>query len=204
MATPKPRSEPPSSPDTKTRILTGARALIIEAGVEALSMRRVAERARVGTMTTYRHFSDKDDLLGHLVVEGFHRFRDHFYRALEGQSPFERLRLCGVHYLGFALAFPKDYELMFMSTAGASARPPDAREQVASAQRFLVDRVRECHGDNPQETALTLWSHCHGLVSLHLGGRYDPDLDFPRFYDNSTRAVLAGLGFTATNAGMTT
>lgn len=198
-ASPSRASSAPASPSsTKARILESARALVLADGLDALSMRRVAERAGVGTMTTYRHFTGKDDLVDHLVLDGFARFRGYFYRALEEATAFARLQACAEHYLRFALDHPKDYELMFMAPRGSAGPSAEGAEQVAAALRFLVDRVRECQatpGPPARETALTLWSHCHGLVSLHLAGRYAAALDFPRFYRRSTSAVLAGLGF---------
>ena len=55
------------SPD---RIVAAAVAILEEEGLEALSMRRLAESLEVWPMAVYRHFQDKDALLDAIVEEG--------------------------------------------------------------------------------------------------------------------------------------
>lgn len=58
----------PSGPLTRERIVAAAIALADEDGLDAVTMRRVAERLRTGAMSLYRHVSDKDALVT-LMVE---------------------------------------------------------------------------------------------------------------------------------------
>lgn len=188
--------------DTRDRILHSARDLLLQEGLAGLSMRRVAERAGVGTMTTYRHFESKQDLLAHVVVEGFRLFQTYFYAALEGTDPADRLWRSAAAYLAFAVDHPQYYRLMFASPV--SLRSLDlgevGRSQVAAALQFLTDRVAECatagvlHTNDPRLTALGLWSQAHGLVSLHLAERYDRTVDFPALYQAAMERTLAGWG----------
>lgn len=177
-------------PSTRERIVASARALYLEEGLGALSMRRVAERAGLGTMTTYRHFENKEALLVEIVLHGFVLFADRFYRALEGETPAERLWLCGEQYLGFALEHPRLYEAMFSLATPVQASKP----KMDAALRFLSDRVRELDAApaDARATALELFSLCHGMVSLHLAGRYAPELDFPTFYRRCLRRAITG------------
>ncbi|MBX2802558.1 MAG: TetR/AcrR family transcriptional regulator [Myxococcales bacterium] len=187
--------------DTRARILHSARDLVLQSGLEGVSMRRIARRAGVGTMTTYRHFQDKQDLLAHVVVEGFRLFQSFFYAALEGADPADRLRRSALSYLAFALEHPQYYRLMFASVPLRSLKLGEVgRRQVGAALQFLTDRVAECatagvlQTDDPRTTALSLWSHAHGLVSLHLSDRYDSDVDFTELYHQSIARTLAGWG----------
>lgn len=177
---------------TRERIVASARSLYLEEGPTALSMRRVAERAGLGTMTTYRHFANKEALVAEIVLHGFALFSEHFYRALEGASPAERLWRCGEQYLVFALAHPRLYEAMFSIDAPVAASKP----KMDAALQFLSDRVRELDAApaDPRATALELFSLCHGVVSLHLAGRYADDLDFPAFYRRTLRRAITGRG----------
>lgn len=54
-------------PLTRARVLAAAVALADAEGIEAVSMRRVAERLDVVPMALYKHVSDKDDLLSGMV-----------------------------------------------------------------------------------------------------------------------------------------
>ena len=49
--------------DLREALLQAAKALIGEAGIENLSLRKLAERAGVSRTAPYHHFSDKNDLL---------------------------------------------------------------------------------------------------------------------------------------------
>jgi AcrR family transcriptional regulator len=56
-------------PLTRERIVAAALDLLDADGLEALTMRRLADRLGVGAMSLYRHVEDRDELLD-LVVEG--------------------------------------------------------------------------------------------------------------------------------------
>ena len=66
------RTQPdPSSashaPLNRERIVRAAVALADEAGLEALSMRKLADRLGAGTMSLYNHVENKDDLLDGMI-----------------------------------------------------------------------------------------------------------------------------------------
>jgi AcrR family transcriptional regulator len=58
---------PTRAPLTRERILRAAIELADEAGVEALSMRRLGRRLGVEAMSLYNHVSDRDDILDGMV-----------------------------------------------------------------------------------------------------------------------------------------
>jgi AcrR family transcriptional regulator len=162
------------SEDIKSRIASAARALYLERGPEAVTMRAVAERVGVTATALYRHFPDKDALVREVVGEGSRLLGSHLFRALEAPTPLDRLRATAFAYLDFALAQPQAYRALFDSAGEDEASPVHA--QRGAIRRFLRDRVREAMvagvlapGD-PDGTALTFWSLLHGLVSLHQAG----------------------------------
>lgn len=57
----------PRAPLSQERILDKAHALVRRDGVEALSIRQLAQRLQVTPMAIYRHFDDKDALLSALL-----------------------------------------------------------------------------------------------------------------------------------------
>jgi AcrR family transcriptional regulator len=90
-----------TAPDTQTpkplradarrnreRIIEAARTVFAERGVEA-QMDDVACEAGVGVGTVYRHFPNKEALLGELVAAKFRTFGDNAERALEVEDPWE-------------------------------------------------------------------------------------------------------------------
>jgi AcrR family transcriptional regulator len=191
--------------DTRSAIVASARTIYLSDGIDALTMRRVAQESGFGTMTAYRHFTNKESLLGEIAYEGFDLFCGYFYRALTGRTPADRLWLCGEHYLRFALANARYYEAMFL--VAGPVKHSDA--QMSAALQFLTDRVSEAHqiprdghqnaGNWNRTMALSLFSQCHGMVTLYLAGRYDPALDFPAFYRTALRTSLVGADLVPTD-----
>lgn len=189
--------------DTKSRLLESARDIYLSEGLNALSMRKVAKHAGVSTMATYRHFENKDELISHVIMEGFRIFQSYFYRALEGNTPAQRLQLSSDSYLAFALENTKYYEVMFMSATHAHqvSQHENVRRLIRAAVQFLYDRIAECvdvgilDGPASRRKVLHLWSHSHGLVSLYLSGNIDSHTPFPVLYRESMAIMLRGMGF---------
>lgn len=185
--------------DTRGRILDAARDLYLEEGRAAVTMRAVAERVGVTATALYRHFHNKDALITEVIDEGFRTFASYLYRALEGPDPGARLRLAGEAYLEFGLEHPEFYRTIFM--AEGRARAPGEEDMQSSATfRFLKDRVAECVDAGvlepapPEDLALTIWAHTHGLVSLFISGALPMDEDeFRSVYGRSLHDLIAGL-----------
>lgn len=184
-------------------IYATARDLYLEQGLSGLTMRRVAARVGLTPTAIYRHFKNKGDLLAKVTEEGFRLFASYLYRALEGETAEERLYLSGRQYLNFALEHPKYYEIVFMfprELRDDDSRTEEERRRNNVTFRFLADRVRECmesgfieRGD-PEEIALTIWAHSHGLVSGYLAGRItSSEEDFRALWKRSHRQLLHGI-----------
>jgi AcrR family transcriptional regulator len=181
---------------TRERLLTEARDLYLEVGIE-LSLREVARRAGVSAPAVYRHFENKDQLLRAVCAEGFQLFASYLMLALEAGGPKERLIATTKQYLHFGLEHPRDYRVLFMGEPSDLEFAPKKGERAPTYQ-FLVDRVREAGltGD-PDETAIVIWAHVHGLVSLRLSGalqRLGSDAKFHRFYDEAVKKLISALG----------
>jgi AcrR family transcriptional regulator len=66
MTTQQSRTERPSRL-TRDRVLEAAMSLADEAGIDAVTMRRLGEELGVGPMALYRHVANKDDLVDAMV-----------------------------------------------------------------------------------------------------------------------------------------
>jgi AcrR family transcriptional regulator len=69
----------------RERILEAAKEVFGEQGADA-QMDDVARRAGVGVGTVYRHFPNKDVLMGELVTEKFRTFTEQAHEALEEED----------------------------------------------------------------------------------------------------------------------
>lgn len=190
--------------EPRERILASARALYLEGGAEAVTMRGVAERVGVTATALYRHFDNKDDLVHELIRQGFETFGAYLYRALAGGTPLERFRRSASAYLDFALEQREIYRTIFMSQVTAEQKSSLAAHDPGcdprATFRFLIDRIRECidsgdlRQDDPEQVAVTVWAHVHGLVSLQIAGAMGVTDDiFREAYHRSVDRLMAGL-----------
>jgi AcrR family transcriptional regulator len=188
---------------TQDRILNAARTLFLDDGADGVTMRAVAARVGVTPMALYRHFRNREALLAAVVEQGHATFLQYLQRALAEPSPAARLVRSGDEYLHFALAHRRDYKVMFM--IAGEPRPKRATRphwRDVATFRFLVDRIRDCtdagllRADDIESTALTVWAHVHGLVSLYLAGKLDLDeSSFRAMYAQSVSQVMRAFGW---------
>lgn len=169
-------SAAPSSHDT---ILDAARDLIADGGIEAMSMRAVAERVGVSATAIYHHFANKQALVDAVVQQAFERFGGYLLTAA-GRHPtgsLERVQALGEAYVRFAVENEAYFRVIF-SIAAPNPRDVDElphgagypilRESIQQAMAAGAMRT----GD-PDLTAHYLWAHVHGVVTLALSCRLE-------------------------------
>ena len=105
--TPTPREE------LRGRIVLEAIDLLTEGGREALTTRAVANKAGVQPPTIYRLFGDKKGLLDAVSQHGFSAYLQEKNIRDFGPSPIEGLRAGWDLHVGFGLANPALYSLMY-------------------------------------------------------------------------------------------
>ena len=171
-----------SAPDDLTRRLVDeAGHLLLEHGIDGLSLRKLAAAVGTSTMSVYTRFGGKQQLLAAMYREGFGRLSAALTDAAElTAEPLQVLAEIGRAYRQAALSSPTLYGLMFgPPTPGFDPSPEDAAAARAT-YRPLVDAVRRCIDEHalagdPDQIALHLWAVVHGMVSLELAGRLPID-----------------------------
>jgi AcrR family transcriptional regulator len=162
-------------------LLAAAKSLIAEAGIEGLSLRKLAERAGVSRTAPYHHFSDKNDLLCAIAAQGFrrrHRAVTQAYEnpALTPREKFEEF-ICG--YIRFAAENPEEYELMFGRSIWKQKKSTQELRDVAypcfQHQLEMIRSWQQCGlicSDNPLRTSQVIWGTVHGIAKLWIDGIY--------------------------------
>lgn len=181
--------------DLREALLQAAKALIAEAGIENLSLRKLAERAGVSRTAPYHHFSDKNDLLCAIAAQGFRRrhaetvvmFED---RALTARQKFEQY-IFG--YVRFAANNPEQYELMFGRSIWKQKKSTQELRDVAypcfQHQVEMVSSWQNCgllSGQSALRTSQVIWGAVHGIAKLFIDGIYT---DAAQIEQVSQRAV---------------
>ncbi|HEX7005014.1 MAG TPA: TetR/AcrR family transcriptional regulator [Trueperaceae bacterium] len=166
--------------ERRRSILDAAATLFLEHGYERFSLRQVAEEIGYSPTTIYLYFSDKDDLLFHVAMDGFGRFGEELQEACDGASePLEKLAAIGEAYVEFGLTNPVHYRLMFMQRGEFLERePPEGYESVIDSFGILTRTVEECleagvieDGDTLAYAAM-IWAAVHGVVALAIATPY--------------------------------
>ena len=196
--------------DTSAELVAAARDVFLESGPAQFSLREVARRVGVSAAAVYRHFEDKEALVFAACTQGFQVFSSYLVRALSESSPRARLLATGEQYRLFGLENPLDYRFIFMSSVDELGLAEKHQERRATSPmlpqdstfRFLVDRITECMTAgvlapaDAEATAVLIWAHVHGLVSLRLSNHLGPlgdDQAFAIFYRASVERLLRSL-----------
>lgn len=179
-------------------ILDAAEALLEADGPEALSVRRIAERAGVAPMGLYSRFDGKFGVIDALFQEGFADLGATLAEHAAGSDPLVGFRAAGVAYRALALAHPARYGLMFLHAVPGHTPSVEAVATADTAFRALVDVVRRCiearalmDGD-AVEVAQQVWAACHGWVALELSGICFAD-DHDGGYERMLDVLVIGL-----------
>ncbi|QDQ11262.1 TetR/AcrR family transcriptional regulator [Streptomyces spectabilis] len=143
-------------------IVTAARALVEEAGPEALTMRSLADRLGIKAPSLYKHFPDKAAVEVELIAQHLAESAE-AHEAAESRAPGSLAALADA-YRTHALAHPHLYRLATERPLPRHALPPGLEERAAAPL------LRVCGGD--VERARAVWAFAHGMVILEIHGRF--------------------------------
>ena len=166
-------------------LLDASVALLDSEGLEALSLRRLAEQVGVSRQAPYHHFRDKQALLAAIGEQGFALLNQMLGSFTDDPaiSLDERLYRAVMGYLNFALEHRALYRLMFGQTLWRSEQ---TRSDTDEFQRYakdcfrqyvqLFDLLKEAGELPPEENTLRLaqllWAAMHGLAQLAADGLF--------------------------------
>jgi AcrR family transcriptional regulator len=175
----------------RDRILAAAMRIHRKKGIEALSLRGVAQIVGITPMAIYRHFRDKDALIEAMIGLGFAQWEERLADAALQRTPMKRIEEGLLAYGEFALAEPRMFELMFLvprphvprASASLATTPSRAFALMIAAVKEAIDAGLLRQGE-PAETILFCWATAHGMIALHFSGRFGHD-------DGAFRIVFA-------------
>lgn len=196
--------------ETRQRIVDAARTLFLKHGVEAVSLRKIAEAIGYTAPALYTHFKDKSEILAEMCRQDFFALGKVFNRLARVEDPVERIYRIGMTYIKFANEHPDHYRFMFMTPQLDKLAPPTADDLASmndpdqDAYAFLRKTVNEALSQgafrkeltDPDLLTQTLWAGVHGVASMQITHGECPYFEF-RSLDKRSRtmcaAVLRGL-----------
>jgi AcrR family transcriptional regulator len=145
-----------------------------QGGIEAISMRAVAERVGVTATALYHYFQNKQELVDRVVRSAFERFGAHLDEAARPHpvGSVGRITALGEAYIRFAVENEAYFRLIF----SIELKDPRSLEDLPGGGGYPL--LRQCVVDamaagalrpaDPDQVALYLWSLVHGIVTLAL------------------------------------
>lgn len=188
-----PASASQSKPqDSRAAILAATEALLLEAGYEGFSIRKLVERCGFTAPTIYHHFGDKSGLLDELLEARLEILVTEIRAVPLVDDPLENLRRLFRAWADYGIRNPTHYRLLTASRSEQTDTIPAAQELrtiLLSPLENLAAQQR-LHGDDLEETRQMIWSFLHGLISLQ---RARPDEPWtPNLLEVAIDAVLRG------------
>ncbi|MBX2916157.1 MAG: TetR/AcrR family transcriptional regulator [Cyclobacteriaceae bacterium] len=164
--------------DLKREILDAAKSLFTEKGLEATSIRAIAEKIEYSPATIYLYYKDKNEIVHALHSEGFKLLVSYFNVLNHITHPFERLKGMGRAYIQFAVQNPDTYMLIFNMDEPLQHVANCFEEWNEGDRAFdiLLKTVKDCQnhgyfsGFVPEQISFVIWSTMHGLCTLRTTG----------------------------------
>ena len=182
----------------KDALIEAARTLIQQRGPAGFSLTEAARAVGVTPAAPYRHFSDRDALMGEVARRGFGLFLQRLAAAWDNGGPDAEAALArvGRAYLAFALDEPGYYRSMFSSACegAVGSGPGEGAFELLTLAAGAALAARGAPADGARRVALEIWAMSHGAAMLMLRSR--PPVagveDARAILDRGVRSLVAG------------
>ena len=160
--------------DLRNALISIAIELLAEDGLQALSLRKMAQRAGVSHNAPYMHFADKEAVLVAIAEEGFRLLAVDVELEIEraGSSTREQLIAASQAYVRFALGHPDRVQVMFRPVD--EAKYPSLVQTSQSSLNRLFELVKsgqengELKPGDPQAMTKAIWAMVHGISAISI------------------------------------
>ena len=164
------------SQKTRQTILKAAQDLVVEKGVDNVSIREIAKRVDYSPAALYEYFDDKSAILASLCQDGFAKLGAHLNRVPRDLEPEDRVVQLGLAYLGFSKDNPELYALVVnhlpsgITEVGQLEGKSSPFNTIESTLRAGVEagvfKVRP--GFDTYAMAYSYWAFVHGIAMMGL------------------------------------
>lgn len=179
---------------SRAAVVDAARELLMNEGLNGLSLRRLAARLDVTAAALYAYVDNKRDLLEAVIESEFQKLIEEFQRyEAAGGDPIAQM--CGMSwaYVRYARENPRVFRTMFLFRAQLAGEPVGddfamATKAFTAARKPLLAAIEQglVKPLDPIMTHLTMWTAVHGVATVLLLGA---DLG-PRGAEELTRSVI--------------
>jgi AcrR family transcriptional regulator len=160
---------------SRDEIVEAALEIITVDGVEALSMRRIADKLRCSVASPYAHFENQEEIMRVLIMNGERQLTSDLRAAQAStQDVYAQLDAIAHAYWHFASVNRELHRLMFSASGGKLYRK--SFPTLPTSYRVFLETIRRgtTSGSIPYSRraypaiARTMWSWMYGLIVLDL------------------------------------
>lgn len=167
----------------RDEVTSVALRLFAENGIDAVTLRAIADEVGCSPAKMYNYFDDKEEILAAARATCFMRFADFIEdRVDETEDPETVLLVQARSYLEYARRQPYAFKIMFTLDQASAEDFPEIRSSIRRSWNIVRGAVREAveagalAGD-VEKIADLLWSGVHGIATLDLAGTPGPEWD---------------------------
>lgn len=185
---------------SRSAIVAAARQILIDDGLEGLSLRRLATQLQVTAPALYLHVRDKRDLLQAVADAELERLIEMFNGDAPDVPPLELIRRRGHAYVDYAVTNDQLFCALFLRQPELTSEPWEGQQPLATKafevagepvhRAIALGQLRDI---DPNLAATAMWAVMHGVAALLVGG---PPLDQEvrdRLAETAIDAAIAGL-----------
>ncbi len=180
----------PAHAQTSTAAIVAAgRRLLEERGMDALTMRAVADAVGVRAPSLYKRVRGRSDLVRLILEDAADELTAALDAAAGTGDPAADLRALATAYRRFAHANPVAHRLLFTPDASAGAPARSERSSVT-----LLRLAAELAGQDdalPAARMFTAWAN--GFITMELAGAFQLGGDVQRAWDFGLGRLLAAV-----------
>lgn len=163
----------------KQALIEAGQQILIEKGINGLSLRETAKAAGVSHTAPYRHFMDKEALLAAIAESGFESLAEALLNTIEQHpdDPKEQLAAATATYVKLAVTRLEMHQLMFgdgFDDDAMSETMLEKKQQTFDAISKIIENGQKKNIFKKAETlelVIATWSMMHGYTMLLTTGQ---------------------------------
>ncbi len=164
--------------ERRRQILEAAHQLIVERGLDSISINLIAKEAEIGVGTIYFHFKNKDEILAAIQAEGLSVLYQKVNAvANEETGVIEKLKAVAFTYLAFSEEEKSYFDIInYFLSAPEVIFTPELKSRIDEEGFRTIGVISELIEEGvrqgqlaetiPDKSAIAYWGSVHGWVLL--------------------------------------
>jgi AcrR family transcriptional regulator len=175
--------------DAREEILDAAWQIADEEGIGGVALSEVARRVGMRAPSLYNYFPSKHAIVDAMFQQGAIEFRETMSAKLDARGRRESVRAIAFRFMGFALARPARFELLFHRPVPGYFPTEAAFTPALEADAIVSERLAEAGLGDP-----VLQAYCRasitGIANQQIANQLDPQFNID-MVDAAVDVVLA-------------